>query len=336
MILLGNAAFRLSALGRLPESLEPLRESLVRIAKLKDWQQAAIAASNLSDLELTLGEVAGAVGYAEQSVTYADGSAVADWQNFITTRATQANALHQAGRGAEAGTRFREAEQIQQEMQPAYPLLYSAAGFRYCNLLLAAPERAAWRAALKRSAISDQRSALVGRCQEVTTRAAQTLEWATAQDWLLDTALDHLTLGRAALYAAILENSDLRLLTFNLSHIDAAVSGLRRAGTQYMIPFGLLSRAWLRFLEGALIGPDSAQADLDEAWEIAERGPMRLHMADIHLYRARLFFREESYPWESPQKDLAEARRLIEQCGYWRRKEELEDAELAILGKPAK
>lgn len=28
---------------------------------------------------------------------------------------------------------------------------------------------------------------------------------------------------------------------------------------------------------------------LDEAWEIAERGSMRLHMADIHLYRARLF-----------------------------------------------
>jgi hypothetical protein len=36
---------------------------------------------------------------------------------------------------------------------------------------------------------------------------------------------------------------------------------------------------------------------------------------------------------ESPQKDLVEARRLIEKHAYWRRKEELEDAELAILGK---
>jgi hypothetical protein len=35
------------------------------------------------------------------------------------------------------------------------------------------------------------------------------------------------------------------------------------------------------------------------------------------------------YPWTSPQEDLAAARRLIEQCGYWRRKEELEDAEAA-------
>ena len=30
-----------------------------------------------------------------------------------------------------------------------------------------------------------------------------------------------------------------------------------------------------------------------------------------------------------PKDDLAAARKLIEQCGYWRRKEELEDAEEA-------
>jgi hypothetical protein len=60
-----------------------------------------------------------------------------------------------------------------------------------------------------------------------------------------------------------------------------------------------------------------------------------LFMADIHLHRARLFFREAKYPWESPQVDLIEARRLIEKHGYLRRKEELEDAEQAIeLGKP--
>ena len=79
------------------------------------------------------------------------------------------------------------------------------------------------------------------------------------------------------------------------------------------------------------VGPDSALEDLDEAYEIAERGPMRLFLADIHLYRARLFFRAEDYPWETPEADLKAARKLIEQCGYWRRKEELEDAERVIL-----
>ncbi len=47
---------------------------------------------------------------------------------------------------------------------------------------------------------------------------------------------------------------------------------------------------------------------------------MKLHMADIHLHRARLF-RNKS--------ELAEARKLIEECRYWRRKEELDDAEEA-------
>jgi hypothetical protein len=63
---------------------------------------------------------------------------------------------------------------------------------------------------------------------------------------------------------------------------------------------------------------------------------MQLHMADIHLYRARLFgslkfeVRSVKYPWESPQADLAAARTLIEQCGYHRRDEELADAEEAL------
>jgi len=95
----------------------------------------------------------------------------------------------------------------------------------------------------------------------------------------------------------------------------------------------------LRFLTGARTGPESAQEDLDEAWEIAERGPMRLHMADIHLHRARLFFREKEYPWNKdekgnvrgPKDDLAAAEKLINICGYHRRDEELADAKKVIL-----
>ena len=71
---------------------------------------------------------------------------------------------------------------------------------------------------------------------------------------------------------------------------------------------------------------------LNEAWDIAERGPMRLHLADIHLHRARLFFREEHYPWESPQADLVAAEKLINVCGYHRRDGELADAKRVILG----
>ena len=117
------------------------------------------------------------------------------------------------------------------------------------------------------------------------------------------------------------------------------MDGLRRSGQQDTLPSGLLTRAMLRSFSGALTvaeaGCDSAQSDLDEAWAIAERGPMRLFLADIHLHRARLFGPQaskdigEPYPWESPAADLAAARHLIEKHGYWRRREELEDAEAA-------
>jgi hypothetical protein len=59
---------------------------------------------------------------------------------------------------------------------------------------------------------------------------------------------------------------------------------------------------------------------------------MKLFQADIHLYRARLFFREPAYPWQSPHDDLAAAEKLINECGYHRRNEELADAKRAILG----
>jgi tetratricopeptide (TPR) repeat protein len=202
-----------------------------------------------------------AVEDAEQSVTYADRSG--DAFRRLASRTTHADALHQAGRRAEAEARFREAEEMQAERQPDYPLLYSMGGFQYCDLLLAEAERAAWQTILK-------------------------------------------------------------LETRN-SELETAVASCR-AGSQDQLPRGLLSRAWLRFLEG---DAEAARADLDEAWEIAERGPMRLFMADIHLYGARLFHAVKPYPWTSPQEDLAAARKLIEQCGYWRRKEELEDAEEA-------
>jgi hypothetical protein len=178
-----------------------------------------------------------------------------------------------------------------------------------------------------------QSSPLLESCRAVSDRAAQTIKICKRSKRPLDIALDHLTLGRAALYDAILEGRALDHFEPCRESLQHAVAGLRQAGTEDQLPLGLLTRAWLRFLTGPRTGPDSAQSDLNEAFEIAERGPMPLFLADIHLHRARLFGmskdRPEIYPWESPQDDLAEARRLIEKHGYGRRKEELEDAESA-------
>jgi tetratricopeptide (TPR) repeat protein len=321
--LLNQAAFRLRALGKLTEALDPMRASIEMDVDAKEWDGAARSCNNLAELELTLGEVAAAVEDAEKALTYAD---LSD-DNFLLmrVRATLADALHQSGRRDEALARFHEAEAIQAEREPDYPKLYSWSGFWQCDLLLGEPERAAWQiiCGLQRP----EAAAYSAKLQLVHQQAAETLELveSVAAD-LSSIGLDQLTLVRAALYEAILEES-----TFDACHasLRQALAVLRRAGELRFVPLALLTRSWLRSLTGAHKGVEGAQTDLDEAWEIAERGSMLLHLADIHLYRARLFHGVKPYPWMSPQEDLAAARKLIEQCGYWRRKEELEDAEEA-------
>ncbi|MGH8590198.1 MAG: hypothetical protein ACREXX_13010 [Gammaproteobacteria bacterium] len=314
--LLNQAAFHLRALGRLTESLEPMRASVTMSVQQQDWEEAAVCASNLSELELTLGDVAAAIRDAEQSVQFANRSN--DSFQRIGKRTTLADARHQSGARADALALFREAEAMQAQQQPQYPLLYSLQGFRYCDLLLDGAERMAWATTLLSApAAMDTRplQPQLDGLKEVEQRAAKLFEWHVPQDPLLDIALDRLTLGRVALYRAIQQDSSFEPAR---EPLFAAVDGLRAAGTMDYVPRGLLIRAWLRFMEG---DPDGAKADLDEAWQIAERGSMKLHMADILLHRARLF---------RDRAALEGASKLIAETGYHRRDAELADAREAL------
>ena len=120
------ASFYLRVLGRLTEALEPMRATMEINASKSEWKNAAVCAGNLSELALTLGDVAGAVEDAEQSVTYADRSG--DAFQRIGKRTTYADSLHHAGRWAEADASFRDAERMQAEHQRDYPVLYSLGG----------------------------------------------------------------------------------------------------------------------------------------------------------------------------------------------------------------
>lgn len=184
-------------------------------------------------------------------------------------------------------------------------------GFQYCDFLLSDAERIAWQYL----PVIKHTTSVTISCDAVIERSLQTLEWGKQNRLsLLDIALNHLTLARATIYKACAVSS-IPQATHN--HIAAAVDGLRASGEMDELPHGLLTRAWIRFLSGDETG---CREDLDEAWEIAERGPMPLFQADILLYHARLF---------RDRAALAEARRLIEKHGYHRRDEELADAEAA-------
>ncbi|HEV7402396.1 MAG TPA: toll/interleukin-1 receptor domain-containing protein, partial [Chthoniobacteraceae bacterium] len=296
--ILGEAASSLQAVGRLNEAFQPLRLG-VEVARdtavgartdsfrSHQWKEAAVLMGNLSELELSAGEMTQSLSDAQQSEVYANHSGEAHW--ITVARAYQATTLHQMGRPSEAEAFFRSAESWQADTQPSYKLLYATLGFRYCEFLLAFAHRTSWQLTITPALVAHDEVALEA-CHAVYQRAEQTLresrEWGGAA--LLDIALDQLTLSRVALFQLIQKRLSLDSCGNSVSE---AMQNLRRTGEVEFVVAGLLTRAWVRFLTGARTGLESAQADLDEAWEAAERGPMRLHMADIHLHRARLFFR---------------------------------------------
>ncbi len=293
---LNAAGFRLRALGRLAEAVEPMQAGLDAAIVRDNWQNAAIAGANLSEIYVTIGDLGQALDVAEQSVGHADESG--DAVRRIESRTSLADALHQAGRAAEAQSLFGEAEAIHMEFQPEFRILYSTPGFRYCDLLLGK-----------------------GKHQEVQYRAGRALALVEQGSRnLLDIALNRLLLGRAHLTEAQEEYTG--NFTQAAEHLDLAVDGLRQAGTQHFIPHGLLARAALHRVRGDFV---RARRDLDEAMAIAERGGMGLHQADGHLEFARLYLAMGEAP--EAREHLATATEMIGRMGYHRRDGEVAELE---------
>jgi tetratricopeptide (TPR) repeat protein len=291
---LNEAGFALRALGRLPEAAGLVRLSLERRIAQEDWKNAAASASNLSDLLQALGELNETLAQARKSVELADKSGHS-FQRMLR-RTDLAAALHAMGLREEATAQFEEAERMQKEREPTYPLLYALQGFQYCDLLLAQ-----------------------GREAEVRERAAQTVKIAVRNHWLLELALDHLSFGRAHLIA--IQHGTAGDLAQATSHLQQAVDGLRRAGHQDRLPLGLLARAALHTHTRDF---NAAHHDLDATLTLATRCGFRLHEADAHLGHARLAL-AENHP-ALAREHLAKARRIIDATGYHRR-----NAELATL-----
>ena len=289
---LNASGFCLRALGRLTEAVQPMQAGLEARISIKDWGNATAAAVNLSELYLAVGDFQQALDYAEQGIEMAAKSEDSFWR--MNTRAALAYVLHQSGRLSEAEVAFREAEQIQKERQPEYPLLYTYQGFLYCDLLL------------------EQ-----GKYQEVQKRMERLFEWRHPSDSLLSIALENLSFGRAYLLQTQVGKTDDYVKAKD--HLNQAVNGLRQAGTLHNLPLGLLARAELQILKREF---GYARADLDETLSIAVRSSIRLHQADCHLGYARLYLMQGER--EKARESWAKAKEMIERMGYHRRDKDVE------------
>ena len=344
--LLHEAAFNLRDLGRLTTAVEPMCASEDMSIAQQNWKEAANCASNLSEARLMLGQVSSAVSDARRAVTFAERSP-AVWQNSIFTRTSNADSLHQFGEVDAATELFVAAEALQQKKQPQFRLLYSLQGLKYCDLLLAQAEQLAWRIFLGQpsgavapritTATPEGRAAIkyaLATCDKVERRASEALEIASRGSGSpLCISHNHLTIARVALTRAMLTTVPARPSALQIpDDLGPAVKGLRDARRICYLPSCLLTAAICQFLSG---NASSSISLFDEACQIAGRGPMPLCTADILLTRARLWGLakpDDEYPWSnsSPEQDLTEARRIIEETHYYRRLPELEDAEMAI------
>jgi len=341
--LLAEVALYLRSSGQLKDALDLTRRSCDLAIQRDDWLEAAIRASNMSQISLILGDVTSAVKVGHKSIELSK-KANNTFQQIVNL-STLANALFQEGKTTESLLQFGQAELLDKKRQSECPFLFSLRGFLYCELLLAEPERWAWNAYMDQyknrgkiirnsEMTQDHCGLLIKRCGEVLNRAKQTLELVSSNHWMLASGLDHLTIARALLYTDFLnrantpgrsvrnvkskKRTEANSMSVNsevCSNLASAIDALKHSGEEVWIVASYLTSAWFRVTQGH---SNMAKADLDEAQRIAKRGPMRLHLTDIHLHRARLFHEKEQ---------LKQARDLIKRCGYWRRKQQLEDAE---------
>jgi tetratricopeptide (TPR) repeat protein len=292
-IVLAVAGFDLRALGRLKEAAQPMWAGLEASIASEDWENAAIAAGNLSELYLITGDLPLSLKLAKRSVELADLSR--DEFQRMVRRTTLAGALHPSGLTGESHATFREAEALQRQRQARYPLLYSLGGFQYCDLLLS-----------------------LGHVQAVKKRATRTLRVARRSNWPLAVALDNLSLGRAwLLELQQAGNGDTASAT---EFLRRAVEGLREAGTMDQLPRALLARAELHRARGDYM---RAERDMAEALRIATRGGMGLHLADCHLESARLQLAQGNR--DKAREHWETAKAMIERMSYHRRDKEVDE-----------
>jgi len=98
--------------------------------------------------------------------------------------------------------------------------------------------------------------------------------------------------------------------------------------TSHHLPRALFARAAFYRAQNEFA---PAWADLEEAREIAERGEMKLYLADYHLEACRMEIKEQkANSKRQAEEHLAIAKEMIEKMGYGRRKTEVEELQREI------
>jgi len=333
---LSETATRLQFLGRVNEAKLPMNRALENNIILGHWKQIAQGQSVLSNLQLLLGDIESAITLGNESVSSIRKIPLSERSLYEWAfRTDAANALHQQGKIDKAKKLFRTAEKIQRKFDPSLPILYGPPGANFRELLLAEAEVLVWQEINARSAKNDSFNSILSKktkrsshaCAIVLEQTEQALKSSTRHEYSYYAAIDQRIGCVATIYQSILKKTlwtDRDKLTDLSSKLKNVLYAMRNAGRMDSLPKALLTSAmFVSIMERSNVTNlpvadwHSVKYYLDEAQSIAERGPMPLYLADVHLNRARIFH---------DRKSLAKAEKLITKHNYLRRQGELEDA----------
>lgn len=293
--LLNEAAYLLMSQGRLAEARGPQRRGLEMDVEAQHWENAAIAAANLCDLHLALGELAAAEAVAQQGLDFARRLAGDDaLARQMVHTADLAEIRQRQGEARAAGADFAEAENLERRRGNRW--LTSSPGVWY---------GAWWLAQLSPGAAEQAERALLARVRQ---RAADGLEFAEKTS-IRDIALYHLLLARCAALAGEVEAAAL---------FEQAVEAIERADDMDYAPEFYLARAeFLAFASPAQTA-QTQDADLERAETIIERGGMKCFAVDANLLRLRLGLTASAAERDTLLDYQRRAAELIEETGYHR------------------
>ena len=171
-LVLGEASYGLRAQGRFEEALPAMRDGLRMDGRGEGLDKRGDRRVNLSETELLVGEIAAAVATAEKSVALADRAAMRSDDVAARTRPTHSTP---PANGKRPSDLFADAERRQRNGGPNTVAVFDA------------------RVPVLRPPASH------GRAAAARDRARADLEIARRNNWILDIALETLTLGRANL-----------------------------------------------------------------------------------------------------------------------------------------
>jgi len=287
--LLMEVSFCLSSLGRVQESIEPKNQAIKLYTEVENWEKSAICARNLVDSMLSTGELNSAYEISKQSLEYALEYAKKSghWFEELRAHVAIASVLYLQGKLGSATEHCVEAEKFQKKNQPEHQQLVSVSGFWYCLLLL-------------------QQSTDRTQLDDILKRGKYSLEVSTKERWIHIAALDNLILART--YHKLNELKEAK------QYFDQAVADIKESSRRDFACFFYIDRANF-YLDQKQF--DEALHDLEEAWQIIERGKMKLYAVDYHLAMSR--YARVQQP-EAVQSHEDEAKRLIDATGYHLRK----------------